>query len=91
LHIDQTVYGESGPDSKNNIARWRQLISVETKRLTYQPFDPVAANGITSFSMHTDSQPIIILIVRQKNHDKIVPSEPLTKPINALKLPGCFD
>jgi hypothetical protein len=89
LHIDQAIYSEFRPDSKNNIARsWKQ-VAIQTEDLPYQPFDPVAPYCITNFSMHTNPQPIEILRVRHKNHGKPIPSAPLAKPINALELSSC--
>ena len=91
LQIHQAVYGKFRPDSKHNIAgRWKQ-VTMKTEDLPYQPFNSVAPHGTTSFSVHTNSQPIVTFHVRQINHGKPVPSESLTKPINELKLPGCLE
>lgn len=90
LHIDQAVNGEARPDGKNNIARGRKQMTVETEYLPYQSFYSVAPNCITSFFLHTDSQPAVRFAVREENHAKPIASKPLTKSINALKLPRCF-
>jgi hypothetical protein len=88
LHIDQAVYGEARPDGKNNIAGRRKQMTVETEDLPYQSFYSVAPHCITSFFLHTDSQPIVRLAVRKENNTKPIASKPLAKSINALKLPG---
>jgi len=89
LHIDQAVDGKFRPDSKNNIAGQREQVTIQTKHLSYQPFDPVTPHSITCFSVNTDSQTIVMLCICQENHGKPVTSVPLAKPINALKFPRC--
>jgi len=88
LHCTQTVYGESRTNSKNDIAGQRKQFTIKPKELTDEPFNPVAPHRIAGFPVHTDSQSIVRLRVRQINHGEILTSESLAKPVNALKLPG---
>jgi hypothetical protein len=91
LQLDQVVQGESGTDSKNDIAGRRKQITIKPENLPYQPFDSVAPYCITNLSVHTNSQPLTTLSVRQKNHGKPVTMKSLPKSINALKLLGCLE
>ena len=89
LQIDQAVYGKSRPDSKNNIAGRGKQVTMKTENFPYQPFNPITPHCITSFSVHTNSQPVVTLCVRQINQGKPLTMESMPKPIDALKLPGC--
>ena len=91
LYIHQAVYGESRPDSNNNIAgRWKH-VTMKTEDFPYQPFNSITPHGITRFFLHTNSQPVVTFCVRHINHRKPLTVESLTMPINALEFPGCFE
>jgi len=89
LHVKQTVDGKSGADRQDDIGGDRKQIPVETENFPDQPFDSVAPDRVTGFSVHTDPQSIVLKGIRQVNNGKSITPEPPAGPVDALKLPGC--
>lgn len=71
-HIRQAVYRKPRANSQDNIrSRWKQG-SVQPEDLPYQPLDPVAADCVSGFSVHTYPQPVIAQVVCKNNHGETV-------------------
>lgn len=72
---------------KNNIACRRKRFAVQTKRFPDDPFNPVTPDRPSHFPMHTDTQPIVRLLIGQKNQGKTFAPDAFSPPVYFFKLP----
>ncbi|WP_443112633.1 hypothetical protein [Desulfobulbus alkaliphilus] len=87
LQRTETVRLKPGPNGDNDVTVGWKHISVEPEGFPDQPFNPVSAHSIADLFLHTYSQTVETYAIGQDNDIVSIPSQPMPKLIDALKLP----